>query len=185
MAGRAKLAAIYPDRLCEAICKGLLRQKSFDKAGLKTTNRYTKEMLSSVLTSAGVTRRDDKSSQVHWADEVHEEDGGHDKLGPRPQDGRQILKQGISALVESGGRITAWDDTTGAELDAEGVQKARETELEFFRKMNAYTRCSRECVEKENGKIIGFKWLDINKRRHREPIVSIKTGGLGVQHSQG
>ena len=90
-------------------------------------------------------------------------------LGPRRQDGRQLLKEGVGVLTETGGRMTAWDDVTGSELDAESVRRAREVEMQFFKDMNAYTRCSRDCVEKEGGKIIDLKWIDTNKGDSANP----------------
>eukprot|EP00974_Lingulodinium_polyedra_P014094 1364188-Lingulodinium_polyedra.AAC.1 len=74
-----------------------------------------------------------------------------------------MLKKSTDAFIESGGRVIAWDDVRGVELDANGVKEARETEIEFFNAMNAYTRCARKCVDEENGKIIDLKWIDTNK----------------------
>ena len=35
--------------------------------------------------------------------------------------------------------------------------------MEFFRKMNAYTRCPRARIEEEKGKLIDVRWIDTNK----------------------
>ena len=79
------------------------------------------------------------------------------------------MREEVSVLAETGGRLTAWDDVTGAEMDAEGVKRAREVEMQFFRDMNAYTRCSRDCVEREGGKIIDLKWIDTNEGDSANP----------------
>ena len=39
VAGRAAGAAIYPQMLCEAICRGVARQKKYDQSGLVTTGK--------------------------------------------------------------------------------------------------------------------------------------------------
>ena len=79
--GRAKEAAIYPPELCRAVCRGASRQKVFDATNTWSSRSMTRRQLSSVT----------KGNK--WKDEVHEEEGGHDSIGPRPQDGREILKQ--------------------------------------------------------------------------------------------
>ncbi len=40
----------------------------------------------------------------------------------------------------------------GAELEPQRVARARQDEMEFFRKMNAYTRCPRARIEVGNRK---------------------------------
>lgn len=73
------------------------------------------------------------------------------------------VKLAMQALSFSGGQTTAWNDVSGAQLDPEGVQQARKTEMEFFKSMSAYTRCKRSCIEAEGGKLIDTKWIDVNK----------------------
>ena len=41
MAGRAAGAAIYPEKLCEAICPGVARQKKYDQGGTVSTGKMT------------------------------------------------------------------------------------------------------------------------------------------------
>ena len=43
------------------------------------------------------------------------------------------------------------------------MAQARQDEMEFFHKMNAYTRCSRACIAEEKGKLIDVRWIDTNK----------------------
>ena len=41
MAGRAAAAQVYPDMLCEAICRGVVNQKKFDKSNMVTTGKLS------------------------------------------------------------------------------------------------------------------------------------------------
>ena len=41
MGGRAAAARVYPDMLCEAICRGVVQQKSHDQSGLVTTGKLS------------------------------------------------------------------------------------------------------------------------------------------------
>ena len=41
VAGRAAAAQVYPDMLCEAICRGVVDQKKFDKLGMVTTGKLS------------------------------------------------------------------------------------------------------------------------------------------------
>lgn len=51
----------------------------------------------------------------------------------------------MSVLCAGGGRMPAWDDYTGMELDAEKVQEARAIELNLPTRITAYTQCLAEC----------------------------------------
>ena len=82
---------------------------------------------------------------VKWRDEVHEKEGGCDTIGPRPQDGRNVLEEEMEKWMN------ATDDATGAELKPGLVRKARREEMAFFKEMNAYTRCPRSRVTAERG----------------------------------
>ena len=95
---RAKEAEVYPPELCRAMCRGVSRQKLMDETG----------QLSSAPLSSG--RLSVLISSVKWKDEVHEDDGGYDVGGSRPQDGRAILQEETDQLEHS------WDDATGADI---------------------------------------------------------------------
>ena len=43
----------------------------------------------------------------HWVDSKHDEDGGNEALGHRPQDGRQWLADHLNALRVSEGELAA------------------------------------------------------------------------------
>ena len=61
---------------------------------------------------------------AHWKDTVHEEDGGNDKSGSRPQVGTGIYTDEITALMAKDGTTTAWDDVSGNEQAAGSRQQA-------------------------------------------------------------
>ena len=62
----------------------------------------------------------------HWSDYWHEEDGGDDHRGVRPQVGVTLLQKEMDGLAFEGGYEVAWDDVTNAELLPELVKKARD-----------------------------------------------------------
>ena len=70
----------------------------------------------------------------HWKDLVHDDDGGMDMFGRRPQNGVANLKNELAKLAFANGSEWAQDDVSGVELDPELVKKARELEMTFFRK---------------------------------------------------
>lgn len=63
----------------------------------------------------------------------------------------------------------AWHDVTNAELDTGGITDARKTEMKFVKEVNAYTRCPRTCVEKEDGKLVDVKWF-LSSTEEARPI---------------
>ena len=73
-----------------------------------------------------------KPKPRNWNDTIHEQDGGFDEIGPRPQDGRQILVDEIMGVMQRDGVATAWDDVTNKNLDHEKVMEARRAEMEWL-----------------------------------------------------
>ena len=57
----------------------------------------------------------------------------------------------------------AWDDVTGAELDAGKVREARREEIEYIKKTNLYTNVPRSNAKSLGKKVITVRWIDINK----------------------
>jgi len=55
------------------------------------------------------------------------------------------------------------DDTTGKELDAKLVRKARELELVTFREMGVYEYVPRGEARRSGGKLVGVRWVDVAK----------------------
>jgi hypothetical protein len=59
---------------------------------------------------------------------------------------------------------------SGEELDAEGVRKAGEKEMEEFRKRGVYVKVPLEECHRETGKEpIGTRWVDVNKGDRENP----------------
>ena len=107
MGGRAAGAAIYPQALCEAICRGAAAQKKLDhrdnrvvSTGMVSTEQFknfTNQLCSiqsrgsnairkvmSVQCKNGITRPTGDYPE-HWTDNWHEDDGGDDVRGIRPR----------------------------------------------------------------------------------------------------
>ena len=123
MGGRAAGAQVYPDMLCEAICRGVVQQKKHDQSGLATTGKWSyvepksfvrhicdlqgsssnaiEQILSTSLVEG--TRRPTGDYPDHWVDYWHEEDGGDDSRGVRPQMGVTILQTEMDGLSFKGG----------------------------------------------------------------------------------
>ena len=63
-----------------------------------------------------------------------------------------------------------WGDMSGEELNPSLVRKAREDEMEEFRKRNVYVKVPiDECIRKTGKKPIGSRWVDINKGDDETP----------------
>ena len=90
-------------------------------------------------------------------------------FGRRTQDGRLTPKQELSKLAFADGREWAQDDVSGVDLDPELVKHAREVEMTFFRKMQVYTRVHRGMQKMNGGKVIGVRWVDVNKGDSEKP----------------
>ena len=99
----------------------------------------------------------------HWQDTVHEEDGGCDDRGTRPQHGIDILKCELDALTFKNGIAMAKDDVTGTELVPGLVRKARDEEIAYFIKRGVYEIVPRSHQKTTGGKVIGTRWVDVNK----------------------
>ena len=138
--GRPAGAAIYPRKLCEAVSRGLLKQKAFDN--MISTGNMDRSRAASFLqaVSRGSNRRvqvsnpcmraDGKIRPVgnrpeKWCDGVHEEDGGDDERGVLRLNGTKTLEEQMSGLAKRGGEEVAWDDVTDVGLDPKEVRAAR------------------------------------------------------------
>ena len=102
-------------------------------------------------------------------DGVHDEDGGHDSFGLRPQDGRRILRDELLGVMQRGGLVEAWDDVSNKYLDYDMAMQARQAEMQYFKKMCVYTQVPRSEVKTRGGKIIGTRWIDVNKDDEKRP----------------
>ena len=60
------------------------------------------------------TRRPTGDYPQNWVDYWHEEDGGDDHRGVRPEVGVTLLQNEMDGLSFKGGYEVAWDDVTNA-----------------------------------------------------------------------
>ena len=148
MEGRAKKAEQYPDGLCKAVCVGMQKQQAYDKTGLCALYSISTKEREKSMIAAGMP--------PHWRDEQHE-----DQLE------EQILQREIHLLRVKDGEVWAKDDISGVALDPVEVQKARALEMDYFNKMQVYTRVDRSCAR--GRKLIRTKWIDLNKGDTQSP----------------
>ena len=148
MEGRAKKAEEYPDKLCRAVCKGIIRQQEFDKTNLCTTLALTTVDLEAAMGRAGMP--------LHWIDRQHED-----------IENEQAMQTELLALRIKDGEMWATDDVSGSLLDAAKVIAAREKEMDYFRSMSVYDKVDRKMAA--GYKLVRTKWIDINKGDHLEP----------------
>ena len=182
---RAAGAAIYPEMLCKAIVTGVIKQQAMDASSLVDTVKLNKGQLSSfaagicsdlrrgrilvqhggcssVIRENGVNRPVGKWP-TDWADGRHDEDGGDDYYGVRPQQGVEALKEAMYGLVCHNSIWKAWDDVTDVELNVEDVRAARDPEMQYFERLRVYDRVDRSEIKRTGGKLIGTRWVDVNK----------------------
>ena len=64
----------------------------------------------------------------------------------------------------------AWDDLTGMELDGGKVIEARAKEIAYARDKEVWKRVTRQEANRKGWKIIGTRWIDINKGDDERPV---------------
>ncbi len=119
LGGRAAAAAIYPKELCEAIVRGLVKQKKLHDNGTVT--------LGSIARVEKMTTEDLKN---------FEQDGFHEKTGTPTMHGirekePQVDNDWMNWMTDHAEEYGAEDDVTGAVLNPKEVAKARRTDIEF------------------------------------------------------
>ena len=75
------------------------------------------------------------------------------------------------------GHIVARDDMTGEELDENLVKKAMAEELTYFHKMKVYDVVDKKEQQRCGGKIIGTKWVVVNKGDSSNPDIRARLVG--------
>ena len=91
-------------------------------------------------------------------------------MGPNQQECVSMMKKDYMEHMQrpiNEGR--ACDDVSGMELELKRVKQARQEEMRFFEKRKAYTRCKRDRVAAEEGKLIDVRWIDVNKGDEEHP----------------
>ena len=66
----------------------------------------------------------------------------------------------------------AWDDVTGQELDPREVIRARLTEIDHVEKKEVWVKIPRWRATQAGWKVIGTRWIDINKGDSAKPDLS-------------
>ena len=132
--GRSKKAQVYPEALCEAICRGIKRQIELDK---------TRQFIIATL-EAPDSRKEEKAINAM----LNNRDAGNEPAVCEDQEAE--LQQ-------------AWDDVSGKDLDPKMVRDARAEEMQHIKKTNLYTKVPRSKALKIGQKIVGVRWIDINK----------------------
>ncbi len=56
-----------------------------------------------------------------------------------------------------------FDSVTGLELDTEKVLEARQSEVEYFRQLNVFSRIPRSQATRDGHKVIPTRWVDVDK----------------------
>ena len=69
----------------------------------------------------------------------------------------------LAKLSSYEGSEYAQDDVSGVQLDPGLLKEARKVEMKFFREMKVYTRVPRAMQRMKGGKVIGVRWVDVNK----------------------
>ena len=87
------------------------------------------------------------------------------------------MNNGMSALYAQNGIEYAVDDISGALLDPAAVHEGRATEMKFFHGMRVYDRVPRDEQRQTGGKIIGTKWIDVNKGDAERPNIRCRLVG--------
>ena len=179
VAGKAAAAQVYPPELCKAMLRGARKQKQADGLSRVSTTTMTEQNTRSFIKSLSSVCLGTLSSVVadvsvgnlpkHWADCVHEEDGGSDDRGLRPQHGIEILREELDALTFKNGVAIAKDDVSGNSLVPALVRTARDEEIAYFIKRGVYKIVPRSHQRSTGGKIIGTRWVDVNKGDAEQP----------------
>ena len=92
------------------------------------------------------------------------------------------MQKEMNGLSFKGGYEVAWDDVTNAEFLPDLVKKARAVEMGYFAKLGVYEYATHADQQQILGKIIGVRWVDVNKGDHDDPEYRSRTR---VQFGQG
>ena len=163
----------YPRDLCEAICRGIAKQKRLDlsrkfttfpmgEKKLKSLSLLCREASGNELNHSWPAKPEYQigSYPSHWSDGMHDHDGHGLGTSVSNSEGEEKLVKELNVLMCQHGVAYAYDDVSNAALEPELVRQARTLEMKFFSDMGVYTRVPRSTM---NGKIIKTRWIDINK----------------------
>ena len=77
-----------------------------------------------------------------------------------------------------------YDDTSGKELLAEKVEKARQDEIDIVESMGVWEKIPRSKVPKGT-KIIGTRWVDVNKQDETNPLYRTRLVAQEIKRGSG
>ena len=129
--GRASMAARYPEGLCKAICRGIVKLKMEVNLGVRSVAEIPKESRPWRACTKG-RQRD--------LEELHERDECHIPIQPLFRLTRARPGKDVSEAL-------AWDDLTGMRLDAGKVIEAREKEVKYVQNMKVWTKIPRRMAQ--------------------------------------
>ena len=138
-------------------------QKAFDVSARVSTSALSASRLGSFVIKMDSKKTIDQIHRPiggwpeHWLDNCHETEGRNDMSGVQPQQGQDVYEQEIMGLMIEEGQVSAWDGVTDNILDPRIIRQARMVELEYFRKLQAYTHVPRSHQRNAGGKIIGVR----------------------------
>ena len=154
MGGRAAAAAIYPDDLCNTVCEAIKHQVALDRARqVETRSMNGAQMLSFILT----LQKDEKRlKKGHWIDVFHEEDGEDANSVGKVAGGvgKAELRKCLDTKYRGAQSEVGWDDPNDCPLDAGLIRKARQIEIDYFRKQGVYIKVPRSEALWNKAKII-------------------------------
>ena len=87
------------------------------------------------------------------------------------------MNNAMCSLYAQAGVEYAVDDVSGALLHPKLVHAGRSVEMKFFDGTKVYDRVPREEQAKTGGKIIGTKWIDVNKGDIDNPNIRCRLVG--------
>ena len=134
--GIASKAAAYPDRLVDAILRGI-------RAELQDAGRLQKM-------DVGGPTMEEPELEVPYPTADFDHDGAGRDAPP------------AARTVEGPGR-RYWDEYTGQPLDPDLVRQAREAEIEYMHRLKVYVEATREECERDGCTPIPMRWIDSNK----------------------
>ncbi len=105
----------------------------------------------------------------NWLDDIHEFYGHGVEDTPEGREGEIIQKGELDSLYVQDGIEGAVDDVSGATLGPDMGRAGREVEMGFFKSMGVYGRLPGSEQRESGSKIIGTKWIDVNKGDFDKP----------------
>ena len=133
---RAKNVEQYPRGLFEAVCRGVIAQKDYDRQGNCCSKPLNCIDLRNILKEAG--------KPAHWTHDIHQD-----------TEKKRALAREVPMLPIRHGDGWACDDVAGAALPPDLVIEARCLEVEHIRSMGVYTKLHKSAAKGK--KIIGLR----------------------------